>query len=156
MNQNLTFHFFFALLFLCGIFDSRAQTILTYTYDRAGNRIQKNVIILKSAVNLQSSDSTSVQQKEDGKDIPFEEKAGELLVKIYPNPVSFSLNIEISGTDNTIVWGYSLFGLNGRLLYNKKTSAEKENIDLSHFQPGIYILHIEGNDARLKWTIIKE
>jgi len=156
MNRNFILSFLFTLFAFCFIMDSYAQTILTYTYDHAGNRIQKKIIILKSAFKQQISDSSSLQRKMDEKDIPFEENVGQLSVKICPNPVNSLLNIKITGIEKNCVWDYYLISINGRLITKSRTSADNENINFSYLQPGMYLLRMEVNNNIFKWIIIKE
>ena len=58
------------------------------------------------------------------------------LIKVYPNPVSEVLNIEVSGQLN---FKYSLFDLNGKLI---TTATNEETIKLNSFSKGIYLLEI--------------
>ena len=72
-------------------------------------------------------------------------------IKIYPNPVSTSLNIQKKGIDNLRVKIYNMLG---KLVYkNNKISSE---INLSHLASGIYIAKFESEKFQKSLKIIKQ
>jgi len=68
--------------------------------------------------------------------------------KIFPNPISLSGNsrLQLSTSNNDVEKLISVFDLNGKLVYKKKTVPES-GLDLQSmlFQSGIYTVHIESN-----------
>lgn len=127
----------------------QAQTSFRFTYDDSGNRVSRAVISLKSA----SITSDTLQAKQAKK--PLEDQVGLQKTRIYPNPTKGLLRIEFPGLAEQ---GTSIrvFDSNGRLII-QKTGAETENeLDLSAYPPGFYILTIRSGQEKKEWKIIKE
>lgn len=64
-------------------------------------------------------------------------------IKIYPNPTSNVLFIE--SLTNSLK--YNIFDLSGRLIYSGVLTASLDQLDISHYKKGLYILNFEGNKA---------
>lgn len=76
-------------------------------------------------------------------------KAEEIAVKVYPNPVSNSLNIETDGK----VYDIILYDILGKeVLRTKKTN----DIDVSNLNNGVYILKLITETAIGEYKIVKE
>lgn len=73
-------------------------------------------------------------------------------IQIYPNPANNFIRIT---SDNTIE-EINLFSLNGSLIYSDASKADESIIDISHYNPGIYIIKIISNeDIFIKKIIIE-
>ena len=73
-----------------------------------------------------------------------------LQARIYPNPSSDFIYVEIEGT---AVVGYSLFDVSGRLLRNEVISSQNDfSISLQDFSNGIFILVLERENG----TVLQE
>jgi uncharacterized repeat protein (TIGR01451 family) len=72
-------------------------------------------------------------------------------IKIYPNPVSDQLNIELP--NNLNLNAIELFDIQGKLIKNFKNKSE---LNLSQVQKGIYILKLETDQGSFHHKIIKE
>jgi len=70
-----------------------------------------------------------------------------LEVRVYPNPVSDMLMIEVIQTGNDL-FRYELFDITGRKLVLKKMNSNIEEIDMSSYVSDIYLLHV--SDPTLK------
>jgi len=78
-----------------------------------------------------------------------------LELKIYPNPTisNVILSIGDSASENL---AYSLFDLNGRLLFLEKINSKKSTIPFENLPTATYFLRITNNDVILKtFKIIK-
>ena len=75
---------FFGIISLMGT----AQNIVSYAYDYAGNRISRKV------VNLTPTPS-HVKKQLDSIPAPIEEKLGDQMITIYPNPTKGALAVKI-------------------------------------------------------------
>jgi hypothetical protein len=64
-----------------------------------------------------------------------------LEVRVYPNPVSDMLMIEVIQTGNDL-FRYELFDVTGRKLVLKKMNSNIEEIDMSSYVSGVYLLHV--------------
>jgi len=65
------------------------------------------------------------------------------LFKLYPNPVSTSLKIELDTSQDI-----QIFDLAGRTIYKKTSTETNLNIDVSQFSTGVYIVKIGTKTAR--------
>ncbi len=63
--------------------------------------------------------------------------------QIYPNPIEDEINIAMKDVDEEIM--VTLFGVNGRLVFEESYSEEQIKIDLSskNLNTGVYFLHLE-------------
>ena len=73
-------------------------------------------------------------------------------LKIYPNPTSKILNIEMSNAIKNI----TLYDLTGEavLIINENNINSKYELDLTNFSKGIYLVQIESNNEVFKQRII--
>ncbi len=122
-----------------------AQNTYEYTYDANGNRIVRQIITLKQ-VSADIDDSVL-----DDNSLVYSK--GEL--KIYPNPVSVSLTIDMEGSPD-YCFNYRIIDLHGKIIKTGKTESGSTNVDMSAFPNGSYILHITGDGSQSEWKIIKK
>lgn len=62
--------------------------------------------------------------------------------KCYPNPATDTITIS---SDNSPVESITLFNLQGQVLISKKVAAQSQvSLDLSTFNPGMYIIQVNG------------
>jgi len=141
MNKFL-FTIFIALLSLT----VKAQQQLSYAYDDAGNRKSRTIVL----------DTCSAKAVTNQADLFFlEEMLAKKQIKIYPNPVEFELTISITGYDSSLQGEYSLFNLDGSMLFRRKITGEITLVDMSLFSKGTYILNIQLKGQPTSWKIIK-
>jgi hypothetical protein len=75
------------------------------------------------------------------------------MVSIYPNPTSGAIEIELSDIQ---FQRFSIIDLDGKVIFQKSPVDQKENVDLSGFDDGLYIIILETNNESYKMKIIKE
>ena len=92
--------------------------------------------------------------------ISFGETASNNFARVYPNPTSGNLNVEIQSTANfeTNVIAYDLVG---RKIYDQSTSITKGlntlQIDFSNFASGVYVLQFSDVTGNIRTTkFVKE
>lgn len=117
-----------------------------YSYDAAGNRIKKEII-------LSQQDASS---KYVSKSNLFSDKLCDKTVYIHPNPTSGVLKVEITGYDNSDSGALHVFNLAGQHLFNLNITSAFTQLDISEQPKGIYILQLELNGESSIWKIIKE
>ena len=86
-------HYLLLLFFGIIPFMGTAQNIVSYAYDYAGNRISRRV------VNLTPT-PPHVKRLIDSIPAPVEEKLGDRMITIYPNPTKGALAVDVNGGDN--------------------------------------------------------
>lgn len=69
---------------------------------------------------------------------------------VYPNPVSNTQQLEMINQINMTQGVYTLFDLSGRKITSKSSQGIKTEIDVSDFNPGVYMIRWNGNDGRTK------
>lgn len=124
-----------------------AQQRINYTYDEAGNRTKREIVL---------SSTRSVSENEEEASETYEEKLRETKVTIYPNPTKGMLRVDISGVDNFEDARISLYDLNGKLLQQWTNISQSNVIDLSGQTPAMYIMQVTYNGYVSRWKIVKE
>ncbi len=147
-------HVFLFCLSLVFFIPLKAQMV--YGYDRAGNRISRSVVVLKSS--LQYADSLSEQTEEEQM-----EKKGiseDLLtckVTVYPNPTQGEVFVSISRGEEDAVSEISVFTDSGQFLVNLKTTGNTTlPVDLSSYPSGIYLIDFQQGKNKSFYKIIKQ
>lgn len=128
---------------------ANAQAI-EYGYDNAGNRILRQVYVMRPA-SSQKSAATDPS-------VPLEDKAGEFEFTLFPNPTKDVLNISVNDLfleeESKEV---TVLDLNGKMLAKQKMQDRVTNLDFSSYTPGSYIVRVttKGKQVR-EWKIIRE
>lgn len=135
----------FITLLLCAGSYIGAQNKIRYTYDNAGNRTKKEIVLTSTRSTLSEED----EQK------PYVEEMQNHEIKIYPNPTKGVLNIKILGP-NEIHGQISIYNIVGKLIEKVEMTSNEQSFDLSTNPKGIYIMQIMINDKVSSWKIIKE
>lgn len=126
-----------------------AQTNFGFTYDASGNRLTRAVILLKSA----TIPGDSLQSKKAEK--PLDDLIGLQKTRIYPNPTKGMLRIDfpsLTEQEATI----RVYDPNGRLIVQKSAVSSGNEVDLSAYPPGFYVMVIHIGQEKKEWKIIKE
>lgn len=140
MKKYLLLH-----ILLCCIGNLYGQNKIRYSYDNAGNRTKREIVLTR---NEAMEDAGSVE--------PFSDMISEHEIQIYPNPTEGDLNISISNVsyDNQI--SIALYDMNGKLIRKENTATERVNINISDAPNGIYIMQIMIDEKVTTWKIIKK
>lgn len=140
MKKYLLLH-----ILLCCIGNLYGQNKIRYSYDNAGNRTKREIVLTRNEV---MEDAGSVE--------PFSDMISEHEIQIYPNPTGGDLNISISNVsyDNQI--SVALYDMNGKLIRKENTATERVNINISDAPNGIYIMQIMIDEKVTTWKIIKK
>lgn len=141
------------LLSLAPLTSHSQEIIITYSYDAAGNRINRHDTIFVGGGGKGAADYEDPQKKEVISDDTFTPGT----IKIYPNPTKGNIEIEIpddpdhQGEKIRIV----VLDINGRKLVDKNKQSFKTNVDLSSRPDGIYILNLIKGNVISQWKIVK-
>ena len=78
------------------------------------------------------------------------------LLRVYPNPVNNTLNIDLTGTDK-VEGTLSILNFEGKTLVTRKVSNEGVlSLDISHFPTGIYLCRYSNATEIKTVKIIKQ
>jgi len=151
----------------------------SYEYDNAGNRVRRKVIYiiphtpppptapdsttmpvemeeeLMSLMSLMPQDISITDSAEPSPEY-FVEKIAQVEIKIYPNPTTEKITLEISNMENLQKGIFKLFSLTGQLLQEQPVFSTTTTISLVGFSRGTYILKVHINDITEDWKIIKQ
>lgn len=74
---------------------------------------------------------------------------------VYPTPASDILNIKMSNFDGSKSYSIKICTVSGTQVHESALSSELQSIDISSYEPGIYIIHIMTDDNMTTKKIIK-
>jgi hypothetical protein len=170
MKKNLTLFLLFAIPFLC-----MAQKTLPreYLYDIVGNRTIRKVLEtgpldalppppqdslppLTSPPPLPSLETLSSLETTPEETNYFVETLAQTQIKIYPNPTTEKVTMEISGWETLQTGVFKLYSLTGQLLQEQPVHSLNTTISLAGLSKGSYILKVIINDYYEDWKIIKQ
>ena len=123
-----------------------AQNKLGYTYDMAGNRLTRKLVVLNNPNYVKKHETTP----------PIEEQLGERKIIIYPNPTKGNLAVEITGGDSKDELHIILFSAQGIQLQNIQAINGVNPVKMSAYSPGWYIMRINAGDKTTEFKIIKQ
>ena len=126
-----------------------------YSYDAAGNRMARNILVLKAAkvdrTNNVAFDNTKIDGKSKGTDM-----LGDVTLNINPNPTAGLVEIDIINLSNESTGEILVFDIKGTLLFRQERITLKSEINLLDHPQGTYIIKIFVDDEVSEWKIIKE
>lgn len=132
-------------LLLSASLSSHAQSKMTFSYDAAGNRVSRIMVLAKSGAKSQQVASTQ----------SFFDEVGGKQVKIYPNSSTGHVLVEMLGIGDVSV-SLSVYNTSGMQVFSQSLEEERLDIDLSSQTSGIYILNILVDGEKQSWKIVKK
>ncbi len=87
---------------------------------------------------------------------PIGYESGSSNIKIYPNPASSFITIELENNQNA-VWDVSLINIKGQEILHKRITDSKFIINIKDFPTGVYFIQLSKDKAEklIKKIIIK-
>lgn len=130
---------------------ANAQPRISYTYDDNGNRDSRKVIVLANKSATISPDS--LQARQDIK--PLDDQIGLQKTRIYPNPTKGMLRIDFPALDDQqpII---RVYDPSGRQIVQKTALPSGNEVNLSAYPSGLYMMIINIGQEKKEWKIIKE
>jgi len=146
---------------------SMAQSQVQYEYDASGNRVKRQVVIpLPAPPAPQDSMETKMPASNELETVHFQnveatelysvEKIAQTEIKIYPNPTTEKITLEISTWKDLQMGIFKLFSLNGQLLQEQPVHSATTTVSLSGLPAGTYILKVNINNRTEDWKIVKQ
>jgi hypothetical protein len=134
-----------AILFLT--FKTFAQNY-EYSYDNNGNRITRQIVQLKNMqANNNKTDSTPAIQQD---------KLGEMVINVLPNPTQGKLMVNISNLPDAPKGSITIWDLQGKKINEQDAILASNVVDLYAQARGSFIMVIIINGKRSEWKIIKQ
>ncbi len=124
----------------------KAQNHMSFSYDAAGNRVSR-VLVLESF----KARSASAPMSSDS----FSDMVGNFAVQILPNSSIGHVLVEMIGKGDAIA-SLSVYNTSGMRVYHHDMTGERIDVDLSSNPSGIYILNIEVDKEKTSWKIVKK
>jgi len=125
-----------------------------YDYDAAGNRILRKTITVNLAPPA-PQDSIPSEERQVTSDVFFVEEVAQVEIKIYPNPTTERVTMEISAWENLQTGVFTLYSLSGQLLQEQPVYSATTTVSLANLPKGAYILKVQINNRVEDWKIIK-
>ncbi len=85
-----------------------------------------------------------------------EEILGNEMLKVFPNPATNQLNIQLENSLSNDTKTYQVYDLQGKLVYSKNTADCILDLDVTTFTRGMYLLIINLNNQTLKSKFVVE
>jgi hypothetical protein len=149
-----------------------------YWYDDAGNRIVRKVFELLLAppapqdttlteptepqtthlhpLNPQPAEENSTTADNSPQTSEFfVEKIAQTEIKIYPNPTTEKITLEISNMETLQTGVFKLYSMSGQLLQEQPVHSAATIVSLANLPKGAYILKVQINENIEDWKIIK-
>lgn len=128
---------------------SSAQGTIGYSYDAAGNRVKREIVMpVPKAMAKQQTFAADGQA--------FTDMLRDHTVKIYPNPTEGALQVSISGLTGTDKCSLGVYTSQGAQILTENVKTDHVDIDISNHPAGVYLLRITINNHSTTWKIIKK
>lgn len=136
-------------LFLLSFCISTLADRVTYSYDASGNRTgsQREIVYTRGASN-----SKSALQKPE----KYLDSLSLARIAIYPNPTEGDLRIDITGIEDFTDTELTVRSLNGSVLEHIQPLDVTNEMDLTGYADGVYMVIIRLKDQSTTWKIIKK
>jgi len=138
------------------------QTQVSFTYDDAGNRTLREVILppphdgndsLLKAEQLSGADEVVPEQQES----PHTLMIGEThRISIFPNPNGGKFTVEVTEMTRQTMATVLLTNFSGSVIVEKPLTQRSTSIDISASPAGTYLLTIVINGHKESWKIVKQ
>ena len=117
---------------------SFAQNDVQYTYDAAGNRIQRFAF------------STWITTNDTPQEAPEDAFNANINISAHPNPTNDDVYIAVTfeGIDEQAVTMH-LYDVSGKQLRSSDGKAANHRFDLSSLPRGIYLVHVISQDGKV-------
>ncbi|MDL2308125.1 T9SS type A sorting domain-containing protein [Bacteroidales bacterium OttesenSCG-928-B11] len=140
--------FFLTLLSITCIAQSYRRE---FDYDNSGNRIIRTIELPPEVVQPKSAFISN-----DNETSKFEDRIGEIVLYVFPNPTAGELTISIENYDDLTQGKLSLYTVNGQLIREVVVDSPTITLDLSSYSSGIYLLSLLMNNRVKDWKIVKQ
>ena len=126
---------------------------IVFTYDKAGNRITRALLIEKI-----SNDRGASSSEEQKSMLALEETITieDVKVTISPNPNGGKFNVTINNLSQYSNVELYLHNMLGKQIYYSKQPLLVNTVDITNQQNGTYLLTVIVNGTKETWKVIKQ
>ena len=128
---------------------SSAQGRIGYSYDAAGNRVKREIIMSVSKTMAKQQNFSSDNQS-------FSDMLCDNSVKIYPNSSKGALKICIFGLKDSDKCSLGVYTTQGVQILVEKVKTDNTDVNISNQPNGVYLLQITINGKSTTWKIVKK
>lgn len=134
------FKLVFFICLVCHIANGMSQTMVSYVYDSAGNRVSRTIVLTR-AINPEE-------------DYFLRETVKGRTVKIYPSETMVRVVIENYSADFPI--RCFLYNIQGVLLQSNVDVKSTIVLDMTDYSTGTYVLKVIIGDYSSDWKFVKK
>jgi hypothetical protein len=155
-NKNMSKCICLIVLFIASLSVVQGQAILQreYDYDNAGNRTVRKIISFPPAKSPGEKSTNSQSDMDD--DTFYEDKMGNMSLKIFPNPTTSVVKFQIEGIQGEIEGKLMLYNLLGVMVSEQRISSYYTEVDMSSYPTGTYLATMLINGEKTYWKIVKQ
>lgn len=139
MKKLKTYVLLFSLL-SCSLGMS-AQTKIGYSYDAAGNRVKREIVLSRP------------QSQEAKRSVAYSDMISDHQIQIVPN--SKSGKVKVAALDGKSQFNVTVYNVSGQNVLTLKNVRGQTEVDLSSEPNGIYVLILEIGQEKTTWKIMK-
>lgn len=148
----------FTLLLLLFSFIIQAQVAdrITFSYDDAGNQIQRKLCIDCTTSKMANESIKEITALEEGDLLKF---SPQDVISYYPNPVKEELYLQWELIEGNYVSSIQVFGLNGQVLqsFTNLDKKNNQNIAFQGYPTGMYaVILFYKNGEQKSIKIVKK
>lgn len=129
----------------CGSMLGSAQAV-HYSYDAAGNRVRREIVINQQNAPQHNSRSTFYTDN----------LADDYRVKLHTSSSSSVIRVEVVSQGECQYGTVTVFNLSGMKVNKVNIEDGSACVDISDSPNGVYIIHIDINGKTTDWKIIKQ
>ena len=119
-----------------------AQQRIAYTYDLAGNRVNRHYFPMRMANPSQAIDSSSIVEKKFG-------------ISVFPNPAPDKINVGITALEDGETAKVYLSDDQGKVLLMREQTSKLGTLELGNLKAGIYYIKVYIKSESVSYKIVK-
>ncbi|WP_244307372.1 T9SS type A sorting domain-containing protein [Flavobacterium fluviatile] len=137
------------MLLCCFLCQSQAADRIIFSYDNAGNQIQRLLCINCATTSKMSKKITALEEED------LQKFSSQDVISYYPNPVKEELYLQWELIDENYVSSIKVFSLNGQVLQSISNLNKKnnQNVAFQSYPTGMYFVQLQyknGDEKTIK------
>jgi hypothetical protein len=130
------------------------ESTIEYTYDNAGNRVERHVVVIE---NHSLKSASADEAKSESPKGAVTSEWSDVRVNVFPNPTLGDVSISFEGVLDVNNILYSIYNAMGRKMDEGRINpTELSRLPFANLPKGVYILILRNRDDSRQWKIIKQ